>query len=285
MRFAFIDAWKEEWSVEFLCRIMKVTSRGFRAWRVRPMSQRQRDDMALLAHIREQHRLSLQSYGRPRMTEELQELGLNVGHGRVGRLMRENGIKVIRTQKYKATTDSGHTFNIAPNLLDQDFTTDGPNQKWAGDISYIWTSEGWLYLAVILDLYSRRVIGWAVSNRMKQDLAIRALDMAVALRRPPEGCIHHTDRGSQYCSNEYQRRLSKHGFKVSMSGKGNCYDNSRVETFFKSIKAELIWRNKWDTRRQAEGAIFQYINGFYNPRRRHSSLGGKSPLAFERKAA
>jgi transposase InsO family protein len=262
------------------------------------MSQRQRDDMVLLAHIREQHRLSLQSYGRPRMTEELQELGLRVGHHRVGRLMRENGIKTIRTQKYKATTDSNHTFNIAPNLLDQDFSADGPNQKWAGDISYIWTSEGWLYLAVILDLYSRRVIGWAVSNRMKQDLAIRALDMAVALRQPPEGCIHHTDRGSQYCSNAYQKRLKKHGFKVSpshackhalpgqwMSGKGNCYDNSMVETFFKSIKAELIWRNRWDTRRQAEGAIFQYINGFYNPRRRHSSLGGKSPLAFERKAA
>ena len=171
MRFAFIEAWKEDWSVEFLCRIMKVTSRGFRAWRVRPMSQRQRDDMILLAHIREQHRLSLESYGRPRMTEELQELNLKVGHRRVGRLMRENGIKLIRTQKYKATTDSDHTFNIAPNLLDQDFSATGPNQKWAGDISYIWTSEGWLYLAVILDLYSRRVIGWAVSNRMKRDLA------------------------------------------------------------------------------------------------------------------
>ena len=252
---------------------------------IRPMSQRQRDDMVLLAHIREQHRLSLQCYGRPRMTEELQELGLNVGHRRVGRLMGENGIKIIRTQKYKTTTDSNHTFNIAPNLLDQDFSADGPNQKWAGDISYIWTSEGWLYLAVILNLYSRRVIGWAVSNRMKRDLAIRALDMAVALRQPLEGCIHHTDRGAQYCSNDYQRRLSKHGFKVSMSGKGNCYDNSMVETFFKSLKAELIWRNRWETRRQAEGAIFQYINGFYNPRRRLSSLGGKSPLAFERKAA
>jgi transposase InsO family protein len=142
-----------------------------------------------------------------------------------------------------------------------------------------------LYLAVILDLYSRRVIGWAVSSRMKRDLAIRALDMAVALRQPPEGCIHHTDRGSQYCSHDYQKRLLKNGFKVSMSGKGNCYDNSMVETFFKSIKAELIWRNRWDTRRQAEGAIFQYINGFYNSRRRHSSLNSKSPLAFERKAA
>jgi putative transposase len=139
--------------------------------------------------------------------------------------------------------DSNHTFNIAPNLLDQNFSADGPNQKWAGDISYIWTSEGWLYLAVILDLYSRRVIGWAVSNRMKRDLAIRALDMAVALRQPPKDCIHHTDRGSQYCSNEYQRRLSKHGFKVSMSGKGNCYDNSMVETFFKSITLGTLLRN------------------------------------------
>jgi putative transposase len=183
---------------------MQVTSRGFRAWRGRPMSQRQRGDMVILAHIREQHRLSLQSYGGPRMTEELQELGPNVGRRRVGRLMRENGIKIVRTQKYKATADSNHTFNIAPNLLDQDFSADGPNQKWAGDISYIWTSEGWLYLAVILDLYSRRVIGWAVSNRMKRDLAIRALDMAVALRQPPEGCIHRTDRGSQYCSNGYK---------------------------------------------------------------------------------
>jgi putative transposase len=285
VRFTFIDAWKEEWPVEFLCRVMQVTSRGFRAWRVRPMSQQQRDDMVILAHIREQHRLSLESYGRPRMTEELQELGVSVGHRRVGRLMRQNGIKIIRTQKYRVTTDSNHAFNIAPNLLDQDFSADGPNQKWAGDISYIWTNEGWLYLAVILDLYSRRVIGWAVSNRMKRDLAIRALDMAVALRQPPKGCIHHTDRGSQYCSNDYQKLLTKHGFEVSMSGKGNCYDNSMVETFFKSIKAELIWRNRWETRRQAETAIFQYINGFYNPRRRHSSLGGKSPLAFERKAA
>ncbi|MCJ7874718.1 IS3 family transposase [Phaeobacter sp. J2-8] len=285
VRFAFIEVWKEEWSVEFLCRVMRVTSRGFRAWRARPMSQRQRDDMVILAHIREQHRLSLQSYGTPRMTEELQELGLKVGHRRVGRLMRENDIKIVRTQKYKVTTDSNHAFNIGPNLLDQDFSAESPNQKWAGDISYIWTSEGWLYLAVIIDLYSRRVIGWAVSNRMKRDLAIRALDMAVALRQPAEGCIHHTDRGSQYCSHDYQKRLSRHGFKVSMSGKGNCYDNSMVETFFKSIKAELIWRNRWKTRRQAEAAIFQYINGFYNPRRRHSSLGGKSPLAFERKAA
>lgn len=179
------------------------------------MSQRQRDDMVILAQIREQHRLSLQSYARLRMTEELQELGLKVGHRRIGRLMRENGIKIVRTQKYKVTTDSNHAFNIAPNLLYQDFSADGPNQKWANDISYIWTSEGWLYPAVILDLFSRRVIGWAVSNRMKRDLAIRALDMAVALRQPPEGRIYHPDRGPQYCSHDYQKRLSKQRFKVS----------------------------------------------------------------------
>jgi len=255
-------------------------------------------DMVVLAHIKEQSRLSLGSYalpgrrmrafavrGRPRMTEELKEVGVDVGHRRVGRLMRENGIVVERTRKFKATTDSDHTFNIAPNLLYRDFSAAGPNQKWAGDISYIWTREGWLYLAVILDLHSRRVIGWAVSNRMKRDLAIRALKMAIALRSPPKGCIFHSDRGSQYCSHDYQKILRKHGFKVSMSGKGNCYDNAAVETFFKTIKAELIWRRSWETRRHAEAAIFQYINGFYNSRRRHSTLGGKSPLAFERQVA
>lgn len=285
MRFAFVDEHRRTVPIERLCRIMDVTSRGYRAWVSRPMSQRQRDDLTLLVHIREQNRLSLGSYGRPRMTAELKELGLTVGHRRVGRLMRENGLSAVRTRKYKATTDSNHDFTVAPNLLSRDFAADAPNQKWAGDISYIWTREGWLYLAVIIDLHSRRVIGWAVSNRLKRDLAIRALDMAVALRKPLPGCIHHTDRGSQYCSHEYQKRLHQHDFKVSMSGKGNCYDNAVVETFFKTVKAELIWRHAWHTRQQVHAALFQYINGFYNPRRRHSTLDGKSPLAFERKAA
>ena len=172
---------------------MDVSPRGLRAFRNRPASRRQRSDLVTLAHIKEQSRLNLGSYGRPRMTEELKEIGLNIGHRRVGRLMRQNGISVIRTRKHKVTTDSSHKFNIAPNLLDRNFIADQPNQKWAGDITYIWTREGWLYLAVILDLHSRRVIGWAVSNRMKRDLAIRALNMAIAFRAPPKGCIHHTD--------------------------------------------------------------------------------------------
>lgn len=231
MKFAFIDQYDGKLSQVQICGLLEVIDRGYRSWRSRPISQRQRDDMVILAHIREQHRLFLGSYGRPLMPEELQELGL----------------KVVRTHKYKATTDSAHNLNVALNLLDPNFTTTGPNQKWAGDISYIWTQEGWLYLAVIIDLYSRRVVGWAVSNRMKKDLAIRALKMAINLRQPPKGCIHHTDRGSQYCSHDYQKLLRQHGVQVSMSGKGNCSDNAAVETFFKTVKAELIWRQPWYT--------------------------------------
>ncbi|WP_097932393.1 IS3 family transposase [Monaibacterium marinum] len=285
MRFRFIEEHQSIFAIGRMCRVMNVSTRGLRAFRNRTASNRQRSDLVTLAHIKEQSRLSLGSYGRPRMTEELKEIGLDVGHRRVGRLMRQNGISAVRTRKHKVTTDSDHKFNIAPNLLGRDFKADAPNQKWAGDISYVWTREGWLYLAVILDLHSRRVIGWAVSNRMKRDLAIRALNMAIAFRTPPKGCIHHTDRGSQYCSHDYQKILRQHGFQVSMSGKGNCYDNAAVETFFKTIKAELIWRRSLETRRQAEMAIFEYINGFYNPRRRHSALGWKSPVAFERKVA
>ena len=285
MRFAFIAKNADMLPVERLCQIMDVSPRGYLAYRTRPLSQSQRKDMVVLEPIREQFSLSLGSYGRPRMTEELKSLGLNVGHRRVGRLMSENGIEVKRNKRFKATTDSNHAFNIAPNLLNRDFHADAPNQKWAGDISYVWTREGWLYLAVILDLHSRRVIGWAVSNRMKRDLAIRALNMAIALRWPSQRCIHHTDRGSQYCSHAYRKILRQHGFRASMSGTGNCYDNATVETFFKTIKAELLWQRSWRTRRDAEIAIFEYINGFYNPRRRHSALGWKSPLAFEAKAA
>lgn len=226
MRFRFVEEQREAFPIDRLCQVMNVSPRGLRAFRSRPASCRQRMDMIVLAHIKEQSSLSLGSYGRPRMTEEMKEVGVDVGHRRVGRLMHENGIIVERTRKFKATTDSNHTFNIAPN------------QKWAGDISYIWTREGWLYLAVILDLHSRRVM-----------------------------------------------ILCQRGFKVSMSGKGNCYDNAAVETFFKTIKAELIWRRSWETRRQAQTAIFEYINGFYNPWRRHSALGWKSPVAFERKVA
>ena len=285
MKFSYISQYQGCLSLEHLCTFFGVTSRGLRAWKARGISQHQRTDLVVLAHIREQHRLCMGTYGRARMTEELKDEGLPVGERRVGRLMAANDIRVDRKRKYKVTTDSAHSLGVAPNLLNGEFGCSEPNQKGASDISYIWTQEGWLYLAVVMDLYSRRVIGWAVSDRLKKGLAIRALEMAIAHRKPPVGCIHHSDRGSQYCSYDYRDLLTKHGFKASMSGKGNCYDNAVVEAFFKTIKAELIWRHIWPTRRSAHRAIFDYINGFYNPRRRHSANGGKSPLAFERLAA
>jgi putative transposase len=204
VKFAFVHSWRHRWPVELLCRVMLVSERGYRSWRSRPISRRERTDMKVLAHIREQYSLSLGSYGRPRMTMELKEVGLDVGERRVGRLMKINGIKPVRTRKHKVTTDSHHRLGVAANWLDGDFAADAPNRKWTGDITYIWTSEGWLYLAVILDLpfdcppaagaqdeLRRRVVGWAVSDRVKKDLAIRALDMAVRLRQPPEGCLFH----------------------------------------------------------------------------------------------
>lgn len=198
-------------------------------------------------------------------------------------------MKARQKTRFKKTTDSDHGGPVASNVLDQDFTADGPDQKWGvmrdacfqHDISYVWTAEGWLYLAIVLDLFSRRIVGWQLSDRMKRGLAMGALQRAINLRRPPPGLIHHSDRGSQYCSDDYRRMLRDHGFIASMSGRGNCYDNAMVETVFKTIKSELIWRTAFTSRDQASKAIGQYIEGFYNPRRRHSSLGYVSPATFE----
>ena len=222
MRFRFIEKEKANFSICRMCKVLRVSESGYYAWVSRPASQRQRDDMVYLAHIRAEHARNYRAYGRKRMTDELRDQGIVIGERRVGRLMRENDIRIVRTHKFKRTTNSNHNHNIAPNLLDGDFQATGPNQKWAGDISYLWTAEGWLYLAVIIDLFSRRVIGWAVSDRLKRDLPIEALKRAIALRQPPPGVIHHSDRGSQYCSNDYRKLLKDHGFLSSMSGKGNC---------------------------------------------------------------
>lgn len=281
MRFRLIDRAKKEFPVHRLCDVLGVSESGYFAWKTRGPSRRQLDDMVLLAHIRAQFSASNGTYGSPRMYAELTEDGLAAGRHRVARLMRDNGLKALQKRRYKKTTDSGHGGPVAANLLDQDFACDGPDQKWGADISYIWTAEGWLYLAIVLDLYSRRIVGWATSDRLKKDLALRALQRAIALRRPSPGLIQHTDRGSQYCSDDYQRLLKAHGIIPSMSGKGNCYDNAMVETVFKTIKNELIWRTSFQTRRAAEVALGRYIDGFYNPRRRHSALGYKSPASFE----
>jgi putative transposase len=284
MRFTFIDATKAEFPIQRLCQVLEVSQSGYFAWRSRPACQRQRDDLVLLAHVRFAFRASNGTYGSPRMMRELQDQGLPIGRRRTARLMRENGLKARQKRRFKRTTDSHHAFPIAPNLLEQDFSAERPNQKWNADISYVWTGEGWLYLAVVLDLFARRVVGWAVSDRLHKELALEALRKALAIRRPGEGLIHHADRGSQYCSIEYQAELRKHGIQISMSGKGNCYDNSVVETFFKTLKSELVWRTVFQTGAEAKQAIGRYIDGFYNPVRRHSTLDYVSPAQFERLA-
>ncbi len=281
MRFRLIDATKAAMPIERMCALMNVSVSGFYAWRRRGPSKRQLDDMVLLAHIRSQFELSNGTYGSPRMHAELKEDGFAAGRHRVARLMRDNCLKALQKRRYKKTTDSSHGGPVAANLLDQDFACHEPDQKWGADISYIWTAEGWLYLAIVLDLYSRRIVGWATSDRLKKDLALRALRQAIIMRRPPPGLIHHSDRGSQYCSDDYQRLLKTKDIVPSMSGKGNCYDNAMVETVFKTIKSELIWRASFQTRWQATNALGRYIDGFYNPRRRHSALGYKSPASFE----
>jgi putative transposase len=267
-----------------LCQVLEVSPSGYFAWRSRPASPRQREDLVLLAHIRSAFARSNATYGSPRLTRELQDEGLEVGRRRTARLMRENGLRARQKRRFKRTTDSHHAFPVAPNLLEQDFWAERPNQKWAADISYVWTSEGWLYLAVVLDLFARRVVGWAVRDRLHQELALEALRKALAIRRPSAGLIHHADRGSQYCSTAYQAELKKHGIRISMSGKGNCFDNAVVETFFKSLKSELVWRTVFHTRAEAKQAIGCYIDGFYNPVRRHSTLDYVSPVQFERLA-
>lgn len=281
MIYRLIDAKKAEIPVGRSCRLLGVSSSGYYAWKRRKPSLRHHADMVLLAHIRHRFKLSHETYGSPRLHADLKAAGLSCGRHRIARLMRDHGLKALMKRRYKKTTDSAHGGPVAPNLLDQDFSAEGPNRKWGVDISYLWTAEGWLYLAVVIDLYSRRVVGWAASDRMKKDLAITALQRAIAIRRPDPGLIHHSDRGSQYCSDEYQKILKNHGMEISMNGKGNCYDNAMVETFFKTLKSELIWRTVFLSRRQAECAVGTFVGGFYNPKRRHSALGYKSPIQFE----
>jgi len=264
-----------------MCQALKVSRSGYYSWIKRPKSKRMRDEEMLIEEIKKIHEKSRRTYGSPRITEELNDNGIKCGKKRIARIMKKSGVRAKIKRKYKATTNSKHNYPVAENLLKQDFTTSGINKVWASDITYIWTYEGWLYLAVIMDIYCRKIVGWAMSERQTKELVKQAFLQAVLRYLPEPGLIHHSDRGSQYASYEYQDLLKGHGVIQSMSKKGDCYDNAIVETFFHTLKTELVYREEYRTRNQAKKSIFEYIEVWYNRQRRHSSLGYKSPLAFE----
>jgi putative transposase len=284
LRFACISENVEFFRVTMMCRLLKVSKAGFYAWRDRAPSKRSQDDTRLLASIRAIHLASAQTYGSPRIFAQLERDGVSGGIKRVARLMRINGITVKIRRKYKATTTSKHDLPIAQNILDRKFAVHAigaTNRVWAGDITYVWTLEGWLYLAVVLDLRSRRVVGWSMSQSMERGLVLDALRMALLRRRPGPGVLHHSDRGSQYASADCRKLLKQHGMTSSMSRKGNCWDNAVVESFNATIKTELIHRTIWKTRETTRAAIYKYIETWYNTTRLHSTLGYRSPVEFE----
>ena len=281
MTFQFIRDHREHFPVRLMCRVLEASPSGFYDWLRRPESQRAAEDRALIEKIQAVHNESRRTYGSPRVHASLKAEGYRIGRKRVARLMRENDIRAKAKRKFKVTTDSRHDHPVAPNLLDRQFTVEAPNTVWLADISYIWTREGWLYLAVVLDLFSRQVVGWAMDEQMPQELTLAALDMALQRRRPLPGLMHHSDRGSQYAAGAYQKRLAEHGIVCSMSRKGNCWDNAPMESFFHTLKTELVHHRDYLTRDEARRDIFEYIEVFYNRQRRHSTLGYLSPAQFE----
>lgn len=271
-------------SVRLMCRTLKVSPSGYYAWVARPESRRTAENRRLVAEIRVIHAESRRTYGSPRVHATLRAQGQRVSPHRVARLMRAGGIRAKTVKKWRATTDSAHAHPVVPNTLNRQFAVAAPNRVWAGDITYVWTTEGWLYLAVVLDLYSRRVMAWGMGSRLTQELATAALTMALEHRRPARGVVHHTDRGSQYAATRYRELLADHGLTASMSRRGNCWDNAVVESFFHTLKTELVFHRRYLTRDEARQDIFEWIEVFYNRVRRHSTLGYCSPAEFEARA-
>jgi transposase InsO family protein len=279
--YEFVEAEKAEFPVSVLCEAVGVSRSAYYEWRAGTPSERSAANRRLLAEIRAIHAEHRERYGSPRLRHELRARGLQVGKHRVARIMRENGLRARPRHRFRRTTDSRHRLPVAPNILARQFQPAAPNQAWAGDITYIWTAEGWAYLAVLIDLYSRRVVGWALRRTLSRELAIAALKRALATRRPPPGLVHHTDRGCQYASAEYRRILEQHGVRCSMSAAGNCWDNSVAESFFATLKKELVHGCAYQTRTEAYDSISQYIENYYNAKRRHSAAGNLTPIDFE----
>lgn len=269
--------------IALMCRVLSVSRSGYYEWKQRKPSPRALADAALAKEIKGIYEDHHGRIGAPRITEELRTRGKRVGRHRVARLMRQEALRAKAAKKFKATTNSNHNLPVAPNLLAQNFEADAPDQKYVSDITYIWTDEGWLYLAVVMDLYSRLVVGWAMAERMNAKLVCDALQMALWRRKRPRGVIVHSDRGSQYCGNDYQKLLRKNGLICSMSKKGDCYDNAAMESWNHSFKVEAIHGERFSTRAEAKAHVFEYIDVYYNRKRRHSKLGYLSPVEFEAK--
>jgi len=279
VRYAFIDRYRHLYPVLVMCDVLEVSSSGYYAWRGRPESRRSREDRKLKAIIRSVFEESRQTYGSPRILDELRDQGIRCGRKRVARLMKEDQLTPKKARRFRRTTIAKPDHPKAPNVLGREFTVDAPDTAWVGDITYLWTQEGWLYLAVLLDLFSRRVVGWSVRPHLGQELAIAALDRALYERGVPEGLLHHSDRGCQYTSNDYQKKLKGNHLTVSMSGKGDCWDNAVAESFFATLKVEL--GDSFSSRQAAHDALFDYIEVFYNRQRRHTSIGSISPAEAE----
>ncbi len=282
MRYQFIKKHGGQHSITALCRTMEVSVSGYYAWCKRPLSQRQQENACLLKKLRAAYNRSKQTYGSPRLYHELRDQGAACSENRIARLMHKEGLRAQTPKRFVFTTQSDARLPVAENVLSRQFEVPTPNARWSGDITYIWTQEGWLYLAVILDLFSRRVVGWAMGSTLERSLVVSALDMALLARQPATGLLCHTDRGSQYQSSDYQARLQEAGVVCSMSRKGNCWDNAPTESFFASLKRELVHRTSFATRETAKTAVFGWIEVWYNRKRRHSALGYLSPEAFER---
>ncbi len=283
MKYAWIEAHRGLFAVARMCRQLEVSRTGYCQWRARPESERALSNAALDARVAVLHAESDQSYGRPRIVKGLRDDGMVVGHERVRRSLRRQGLRPVYKRPYRVTTDSQHDKPIAPNVLERRFNGWQPNQAWVGDITYIFTGEGWLYLACVMDLASRRIVGWSMSDRMKTDLVCEALRSAYWRRKPAAGLIMHSDRGSQYASDGHRRLLSDYGMLQSMSRRANCWDNAAMESFFKTLKVERVHRLHYATRAQARLDIVNWIEGFYNRRRLHSSIGYRSPIDAERR--
>jgi transposase InsO family protein len=264
-----------------MCRLLRIKPSGFYAWLRRPPSRRSLENGHLKKHIAAIHAESDGVYGSPKVRDELLQLGFQAGRHRVARLMRDLGLQGCPKKRYRVTTESDHGFRVAPNTLEREFTADGPDQRWVADITYIRTAEGWLYLAVVMDLFSKAIVGWSMSERLTRDIVLKALLMALWRRRPDAGLLHHSDRGSQYASGDFQALLEEHGIECSMSGTGNCYDNAAMESWFGLLKRERVNRRRYQTRREARRDVFDYIERFYNRRRPHGSAGRMSPLQYE----